>query len=754
MRLAWLVCWCLCLWVCGCSLSLSSVYVRCWTQSLRRCCLMKVVKYIDRTVLRECGYEYVSVLDKMENLCDGTTVNYTTGNRNRSRLSAFLFAPHGDRTSDMLKSGRAFPNFNEFLVEVHLSEQMVMRSRLHNPQSSKTDKLSRHQEQLLPLSTAEWKTIYSNLVEAFESIPCQNVRCSNKLQRANFLPSVLPSTSPVATNVPQTECNSLYNSFHCLSEYDHLCGSLRLFSRNELLKTLRNQPWILYNYNAISVVSRTKVVRRNKRPLESSASTDKASTEPNQNILCSSSLSGGSAKYRDMESPSWSMGQRDYGKGSLRLDGSIVSDRTSNVCCEYVSHGDAADCVTFRAAPPPVLTIFERDDTIDKKKKTDKYMDGSWRDPITSPSSFHCEVNASQTSDHNCSDLLLSLLRRFVFVNKPCKCRIDVSPNITNTPASSGHHHHPHSVHVDQKDTSGASFSSPVRGVSPPCEIKPSPCSTEPPHDMNHRSASHVGTSDCAKEVNEQLSNDGRKLLSQRGESEKVGGHVEVAPNSMHAGELVVSDWYKKVYVDTGRVEDDRVRFCHQLDYATSGILVMGLSRRDAAACQQLFQERKAKKLYSAILFGHYFYQSTADDKGHENAQLPYCPRPSRGLPVSPTCDGDTTTSHAISALPTAERTAAHIFAGDNSSGPCGVEKLNDSPDAVQICTGIDYVCNLQNHCNELGRLSAPIAKQCCADVAIGTQKQRAAEETKEAGGEQHDIADDKYFFRMQRCAQ
>eukprot|EP00921_Rhytidocystis_pertsovi_P026742 GHVQ01043120.1.p2 GENE.GHVQ01043120.1~~GHVQ01043120.1.p2 ORF type:complete len:387 (+),score=56.79 GHVQ01043120.1:1579-2739(+) len=267
---------------------------------------------------------------------------------------------------------------------------------------------------------------------------------------------------------------------------------------------------------------------------------------------------------------------------------------------------------------------------------------------------------------------------------------------------------------------------------------------------MNHRSASHVGTSDCAKEVNEQLSNDGRKLLSQRGESEKVGGHVEVAPNSMHAGELVVSDWYKKVYVDTGRVEDDRVRFCHQLDYATSGILVMGLSRRDAAACQQLFQERKAKKLYSAILFGHYFYQSTADDKGHENAQLPYCPRPSRGLPVSPTCDGDTTTSHAISALPTAERTAAHIFAGDNSSGPCGVEKLNDSPDAVQICTGIDYVCNLQNHCNELGRLSAPIAKQCCADVAIGTQKQRAAEETKEAGGEQHDIADDKYFFRMQ----
>ncbi|CAM9369458.1 unnamed protein product [Choristocarpus tenellus] len=49
----------------------------------------------------------------------------------------------------------------------------------------------------------------------------------------------------------------------------------------------------------------------------------------------------------------------------------------------------------------------------------------------------------------------------------------------------------------------------------------------------------------------------------------------------------------------------DAMRFCHQLDYATSGILVLAKDRTAAAACTQLFRQRQAKKQYTALIFGH-----------------------------------------------------------------------------------------------------------------------------------------------------
>ncbi|CAM9944665.1 unnamed protein product, partial [Discosporangium mesarthrocarpum] len=47
------------------------------------------------------------------------------------------------------------------------------------------------------------------------------------------------------------------------------------------------------------------------------------------------------------------------------------------------------------------------------------------------------------------------------------------------------------------------------------------------------------------------------------------------------------------------------MRFCHQLDYATSGLLVIAKDRHAAGACSRLFQERLARKQYTALVFGH-----------------------------------------------------------------------------------------------------------------------------------------------------
>ncbi len=47
------------------------------------------------------------------------------------------------------------------------------------------------------------------------------------------------------------------------------------------------------------------------------------------------------------------------------------------------------------------------------------------------------------------------------------------------------------------------------------------------------------------------------------------------------------------------------LRHCHQLDYATSGVMCYALSRRAASAAGWLFEQRKTKKVYLALLEGH-----------------------------------------------------------------------------------------------------------------------------------------------------
>ena len=46
------------------------------------------------------------------------------------------------------------------------------------------------------------------------------------------------------------------------------------------------------------------------------------------------------------------------------------------------------------------------------------------------------------------------------------------------------------------------------------------------------------------------------------------------------------------------------VRHCHQLDYATSGVMLYATSRKAAAAAQKCFQGRTARKAYLALVWG------------------------------------------------------------------------------------------------------------------------------------------------------
>ena len=70
-----------------------------------------------------------------------------------------------------------------------------------------------------------------------------------------------------------------------------------------------------------------------------------------------------------------------------------------------------------------------------------------------------------------------------------------------------------------------------------------------------------------------------------------------------YPGDLSVEDWLEQKYVETGKW--DTVRFCHQLDNATSGVLLSAANKKAAGAAARLFRERAAKKTYLALVFGH-----------------------------------------------------------------------------------------------------------------------------------------------------
>lgn len=49
------------------------------------------------------------------------------------------------------------------------------------------------------------------------------------------------------------------------------------------------------------------------------------------------------------------------------------------------------------------------------------------------------------------------------------------------------------------------------------------------------------------------------------------------------------------------KISMDKFRLCNQLDYATSGVLVIGMSKSGARNCNKLFSERSTSKWYLAV---------------------------------------------------------------------------------------------------------------------------------------------------------
>lgn len=61
-------------------------------------------------------------------------------------------------------------------------------------------------------------------------------------------------------------------------------------------------------------------------------------------------------------------------------------------------------------------------------------------------------------------------------------------------------------------------------------------------------------------------------------------------------------------------VADNSLRPCHQIDYATSGCLLIARSRMAAAFASKAFEDRRVKKTYLAVVLGHINLNSTDSD--------------------------------------------------------------------------------------------------------------------------------------------
>lgn len=73
-------------------------------------------------------------------------------------------------------------------------------------------------------------------------------------------------------------------------------------------------------------------------------------------------------------------------------------------------------------------------------------------------------------------------------------------------------------------------------------------------------------------------------------------------------GEPTVADWLAERYTDISR---ESPKFVNQLDYGTSGMMIVGRTKRGASKYSRLFRERLVFKEYTALCFGHPTWNST-----------------------------------------------------------------------------------------------------------------------------------------------
>ena len=79
------------------------------------------------------------------------------------------------------------------------------------------------------------------------------------------------------------------------------------------------------------------------------------------------------------------------------------------------------------------------------------------------------------------------------------------------------------------------------------------------------------------------------------------------------AGEQTLRSYLEENH-PTVFTDDGEVRLCHQLDFATSGVIVTAKSSAAADAVARCFRERTSRKLYAALVFGHVPWSATQWD--------------------------------------------------------------------------------------------------------------------------------------------
>lgn len=69
--------------------------------------------------------------------------------------------------------------------------------------------------------------------------------------------------------------------------------------------------------------------------------------------------------------------------------------------------------------------------------------------------------------------------------------------------------------------------------------------------------------------------------------------------------EKLVNEQFPEMLKSRDNQERRKLKFAHQLDYATSGILCLAFTRKSCASIATCFQDRRAQKVYLAVCFGH-----------------------------------------------------------------------------------------------------------------------------------------------------
>eukprot|EP01062_Namystynia_karyoxenos_P022244 TRINITY_DN18518_c0_g1_i1.p1 TRINITY_DN18518_c0_g1~~TRINITY_DN18518_c0_g1_i1.p1 ORF type:complete len:384 (+),score=123.63 TRINITY_DN18518_c0_g1_i1:78-1154(+) len=94
---------------------------------------------------------------------------------------------------------------------------------------------------------------------------------------------------------------------------------------------------------------------------------------------------------------------------------------------------------------------------------------------------------------------------------------------------------------------------------------------------------------------------------------------------------ITVEKWVQKEHAALCEGEGRKLRFCHQLDHATSGVLALAFTKQMAAQVAHCFERRIARKQYLALVHGHpplrkvFTFNSPVADDPSDPAKFKMC---------------------------------------------------------------------------------------------------------------------------------